>query len=414
MAESQACDVLIVGGGMVGASLALALRNQGMRIVIIEAHPFGSDSQPSYDDRSIALSYGSMRILEGIGLLEKLKQLALTPIQHIHISDQKHIGKTRLHAEEEGVEALGAVVENRVMGQALAELLNKCDDIEVITPAQVSSIEQQTEFSQVTVEVEGEPRSINSRLLVAADGAQSSIRESEGIATIKRDYGQTAIIANVSSEKHHHHVAYERFTNTGPLALLPMSNDAEGRGRCSLVWSARNSEVEELMGLSDEAFLERLQQRFGERLGAFIKTGQRFAFPLSLLQIRERVRERLVIIGNAAHILHPVAGQGFNLGLRDVATLAQILVDGWRRGEDIGRLALLKSYSRWRDRDTLTTALFTDGLVRIFSNDFLPLAAVRNIGLEIMDVIPLFKRTLSRQAMGLSGKQPRLMRGLPL
>lgn len=414
MVEPRDCDVLIIGGGMVGATMALALRGQGMRIVIVEAHPFGSDTQPSYDDRSIALAYGSLRILGGIGLLSRLRQLSLTPIKHIHISDQKHLGKTRLHASEEDVEELGAVVENRVMGQALLAELQQSADINILTPAQLLDLEQGRNVALARIQVDGEEQTLRARLVIAADGGQSSVRQGQGIKILQRDYGQTAIIANVSSEKHHQFIAYERFTNTGPLALLPMSNDADGLARCSLVWTARNQDVESLMNLSDDEFLARLYERFGERLGKFTRVGRRNAYPLALMQVRERVRERLVVIGNAAHLLHPVAGQGFNLGLRDVAALAQTVVDAWRRGEDIGGLSLLKQYSRWRDRDYLSTSVFTDGLVRLFSNDFLPLAAVRNVGLGLLDVLPPLKRVLSRQAMGLAGRQPRLMRGLPL
>jgi len=300
------------------------------------------------------------------------------------------------------------------MGQALAELLAASAEVQVLAPAKLQGLELEGEYQLARIKTEAGEQSLKARLVVAADGGQSMVRESQGIKTLRRDYGQTAIIANVSCARHHNFVAYERFTASGPLALLPMSNDNDGQGRCSLVWTARNTEVEALMGLSDEAFLARLYERFGERLGAFTRIGKRSAYPLALLQTRERVRERLVVIGNAAHLLHPVAGQGFNLGLRDVAALAQTVVDAHRRGEDIGSLALLKGYSRWRDRDYLSTTLFTDGLVRVFSNDFLPLAVVRNLGLGLLDVLPPLKRVLSRQAMGLHGRQSRLMRGLPL
>ncbi len=409
MTEVQEYDVLVVGGGMVGASLACALAGLKMRVGVIEAVAFQSDAQPSYDDRVIALSCGSSRILCAMGLWSALQREGVTRIEHIHISDRGRFGAARLDRDAEGVEALGYVVESRVFGKIFGSVLAKAEGVELLCPARLKSCDVSARRVRVLVEHDGKVRDLRARVLVAADGGQSVVREQQRIKLWRAGYGQTAIIANVTPEKDHANVAYERFTDTGPLALLPMTER-----RCSLVWTARDSEVPDLLALNDAAFLSRLQARFGNRLGRFQTTGRRVAYPLSLMHVRERVRPRLVIIGNAAHLLHPVAGQGFNLGLRDVAVLAETLSDAWREGQDPGDMAVLKKYSDARRADYLRTTSFTDGLVRTFSNTIFPLTVIRDAGLVALDVLPSLKHLLARQAMGLSGRLSRLERGLPL
>jgi len=247
---------------------------------------------------------------------------------------------------------------------------------------------------------------LRARLLVAADGARSRVRELTGIPVRQVDYGQTAIVVNLTPEYPHRQVAYERFTPSGPLALLPMSGN-----RCAAVWSVRRHAVDELLALKNEDFCQRLQAQFGERLGAFQNPGKRQAFPLNLTYVREPAWPRLVFIGNAAHALHPVAAQGLNLGLRDVATLAQTVA---HTQNDIGGSALLQQYADWRKRDHMAMTGFTDGLVRVFSNTFLPVVIARNLGLLALDLLPPVKRALVRRTMGLAGRLPRLARGIPL
>ncbi|MBD3610467.1 MAG: 2-octaprenyl-6-methoxyphenyl hydroxylase [Gammaproteobacteria bacterium] len=413
MAKQLEYDLVIVGGGLVGASLATALSGQGLRIAVLEAFALRADNQPSYDDRSIALSWGSSRILNTMGIWSQIDQAGVSAIETIHVSDRGHIGSARMSAHNEGVEALGYVVENRVMGRVFAQSFEQMDDVDLLCPAQVQSVDISDKRARLLAMMDNESLDITAALVVAADGGQSFIRQREGIDTFEANYGQTAIIANISAEQTHDHVAYERFTNTGPLALLPMTKDG-GHDRCSLVWTADNAEVDTIMGWDDETFMNKLQQRFGYRMGRITQAGKRNAYPLKLMQVREAIRPRLAIIGNAAHMLHPVAGQGFNLGLRDVAALAQVVVDGHRRGEDIGQMMVLQEYRQWRRNDTARTLLFTDGLVRSFSTDFKPMALVRNLGLLALDTLPFLKKTLTRQAMGLAGKQTRLARGLPL
>lgn len=379
-----------------------------MRVGVLEAVPATAAVQPSYDDRAVALSLGSKRILDGIGVWDAISPQAV-PIERIHVSDRGHFGFTRLSAHDEGVEALGYVVEARVLGPVLGGCMGEAAEVDLICPARLEDIEIGADRVVAEVDVDGEPRRVSARLLVAADGGRSLVRRTTGIAAREWDYGQSAVIANVTPERSHGHVAYERFTDTGPLALLPMAG-----GRCALVWTVRTAQAEQLLGLDDDAFLARLQRRFGDRLGRFRKVGRRSAYPLSLVRSREQARERLVIIGNAAHSLHPIAGQGFNLGLRDVAALAQVLVDTHREGGDPGELVALRRYARWRSGDQGRTTAFTDALVRVFSNRLLPLVLARNLGLVALDLLPPVKHGLGRLAMGLGGRQPRLARGLPL
>ncbi|MBD3670213.1 MAG: 2-octaprenyl-6-methoxyphenyl hydroxylase [Gammaproteobacteria bacterium] len=418
MARQHDFDIVVVGGGMVGASLASALSGQGLRIAVVEARPFSAPDHASFDDRSVALSWGSHRILDSLGLWQALDLAGVCPIETIHVSDRGHIGSARLRAEDEGVEALGYVVENRVLGSVLAQRFAEMDDVTLFSPATPRAVDIGPNRARLRLQHGEETLDIDAALLVAADGGDSLLRQWQGIETFQRDYGQTAIIANVATAQAHHNVAYERFTDTGPLAMLPLSapvgTGLEGQGRCSLVWTAQNSEVETIMGWDEATFTQRLQARFGHRLGDITHVGLRSAYPLRMMQVREAVRERLVVIGNAAHMLHPVAGQGFNLGLRDVASLAQLVVDGHRIGHDIGDMALLSGYRQGRRNDTLRTLFFTDSLVRAFSNDFKPLALLRNLGLLALDTVPALKHQLARQAMGLAGTQTRLARGLPL
>ncbi|MCF6325389.1 MAG: 2-octaprenyl-6-methoxyphenyl hydroxylase [Gammaproteobacteria bacterium] len=399
-------DLLIIGGGMVGASLACALGNQPLRIGVIEAVPFRSSSQPSYDDRSIALAYGARKIFEGMGLWPQVKAIA-TPINKIHVSDRGHFGAMRMDAAHQGYPALGYVVENRDLGQLFAKQLASFSNIELICPAQLKNLTITADDATVVIERDGEVETLTTRLIVGADGGRSAVRQLSGISHTSDDYHQNAVIANITPGRDHQHVAYERFTDSGPLALLPMSD-----GRCSLVWTVDRDKVDDVMAWDDETFLARLQERFGMRLGLLQKTGKRNAYPLALVRADEHIRPRLALIGNAAHVLHPIAGQGFNLGIRDVAALAQVIVEA--KDNDIGALSVLNQYDQWRKHDQACVTNLTDGLVRIFSNQIAPLVIGRNSSLLAMDLIPPVKRALMRQTMGLAGKLPRLARGIPL
>jgi 2-octaprenyl-6-methoxyphenol hydroxylase len=415
-------DLIIIGGGLVGASLACALENASLRIAIVEAFPFKTDDseyQPAFDARSVALSYTSKQVFDGMGLWSSINKLGVAAIKKIHISDRGHAGITRLNADDEKVDALGYVVETRVIGKALFDRLHKQENVTLIAPAKLKNFDINTDVASATVEVTNdqdvvESRVLTAKLLVAADGDDSFVRRLSGVQIKQRNYEQSAVIANIATDKPHNNQAFERFTDSGPLALLPMAATENEKNRYSLVWTIHHSEQEEMMNWSDETFLENLKARFGARAGQFTHVSPRYVYPLSLMRAKEHVRERLAIIGNAAHTLHPVAGQGFNLGLRDVAALSQVIIDASRENKDIGELTVLQTYADWRKRDHIQTAMATDSLVRIFSNNFLPLAALRNLGLLVVDLVPPLKKVFARHAMGFVGKSPRLSRGLKL
>lgn len=404
MSTENHCDVLIVGGGLVGASLVCALEECDLSVSIIEAHPLNSQSQPSYDDRTVALSYGGRIIFEAMGLWPLLKD-RIEVIKTIHISDRGHFGATRLSHDEEGVEALGYVAENRVLGEVLYQRLAENKNVELHCPAELTGIEQHTDYVQVQYEEHGKVCSLQARLLVAADGASSQVRELLQIGSSVQDYQQSAVITNITPGQSHHNVAYERFTDSGPLALLPMTGN-----RCSVVWTVSTERAEELAEFDDDEFLRQLQQRFGYRLGRLKKTGQRRVYPLALVETTQVVRGRVVVVGNAAHTLHPVAGQGFNLALRDIALLAEMMVSSG----DVGAQTMLQSYETMRQKDVRHVYQFTDMLVKVFSNDLLPLAHLRAAGLLLADLMPSVKHQLARQSMGLNGRMSRLARNLSI
>lgn len=397
-------DLIIVGGGMVGASLAVSLKDSGLSIAIIEAFSWKSAQQPSFDDRSIALSYGSKKILEGMSLWSSLKDRC-QPINTIHISDRGRFGVTRLHHEEEKVEALGYVIENRVMGEVLQHEIQSLDHLTMYMPATVTGVEESKEQVTLTIDQDGQKIKLETSLLVAADGAMSKVRDMVAITHHKSDYAQSAVIANITTEKYHNAVAYERFTDSGPLAFLPMTEK-----RVSVVWTINREDQEAIMQLDDDAFLEKLQQRFGYRLGRLEKTGVRNVYPLALTESEQLVKDRVVLIGNAAHGLHPVSGQGFNLALRDVAQLAENIQQHGVQNP----VRWLNDYAVSRQQDMKRVFRFTDSLVKLFSNNFMPLAHARAAGLMMVDCLPSLRHLLAKQSMGLFGKMSRLMRGMPL
>ena len=400
-------DLLIIGGGLVGASLACALDSLGLRIGLVEAAPLTVSAHPSYDDRTLALAQGTRRIFQTLGLWEAL---AATPIRRIHISERGSPGFAHLDSREEGVEALGYVIEARQVGAALLARLPNLRGVELLCPARLETVAVEPQAACATLRL-GEDRLVEcrARLLVAADGAQSPVREQLGVAALRWDYGQQAVIANVTPTLPHENVAYERFTGDGPLALLPMSAN-----RCAVVCTVNTADAAAVMALDDAAFIRLLQERFGDRLGRLQRVGRRNAYPLFLLKAREHARQRVALIGNAAHTLHPIAGQGFNLGIRDVAALAEVIADAWRSGADIGDLSILQRYADWRRWDQRRTLAFTDALNRLFANPLGPVRIARNLGLLAFDRLPLIKHEFARQTMGLYGRLPRLARGLSL
>lgn len=411
-APTVACDIAIVGGGMVGASLGVALAPLGLEVVLIEAVPATSASQPSFDERTTALSNGSRRVLETLGIWDAVAAAA-TPIARIHVSDQGRFGFARIDAREQGLAALGYVLPNRDLGEALWARLAGCASVRVLSPAQVSAVRRGE--NAVTLDIarpDGSAVIVNTKLVVAADGIHSMVRTAFGIAAESRDYGQTAVITAIMPQRFHEFVAYERFTEMGPLALLPLAD-----GRCTLVLTLSTALADTAMGWSDAEFLAETQRRFGFRLGRFLKVGRRVAYPLSLSRSTRTSAPRCAIAGNAAQALHPVAGMGFNLGLRDVACLAELVADHVRShdsGADCGDAQLLAAYDAWRAADRSAVIGFTDGLVRMFSSPSGAVRRLRNLALLAFDLMPPAKAALSRLSTGAAGRVPKLARGVAL
>ena len=400
--RGERCDVAIAGGGMVGLSLAAALAELPLDVVVIEPVAPEASLQPSFDSRTTALSNGSRRVLEGIGAWASIAGRA-TPIRRIHVSERGRFGTAILTAEEQGVAALGHTIENRLLGQALRERLAGFPRVRILHD-RVAGLDPGTDAS--AIETDGGER-YAARLMVAADGAQSSLRTALGVGASITDYGQRAIVAHVDTTRFHDYTAYERFTPDGPIAVLPI-----GEGRSAVVWTLAPEAAARVLALEDGAFLARLQEAFGLRLGRFTRVGRRQAYPLALTRAARLTAPRAVILGNAAQSLHPVAGQGFNLALRDVALLAELIASA--AGGDPGAPALLERYAAEREPDREAVIRFTDALVRGFGLPFAPVAVARGQGLLLFDLMVPVKHEFARRTMGLAGRQPRLVRGLPL
>ncbi|EGQ8296802.1 2-octaprenyl-6-methoxyphenyl hydroxylase [Vibrio parahaemolyticus] len=385
-------DVVIAGGAMAGATLALAIEHlsQGaLRVAVVEPFKAQSDQHPGFDSRSIALSYGTVNLLRHLELWSAIEPFS-TPIEHIHVSDRSHAGMTDITKHDVGVEALGYVVELADVGRVYQELLTHSTAIDLYCPDSAKHITRTQE--NVTIEL-ASGELLNAKLLVAADGAVSQCCQQIGLELSEHDFDQVAVIGNIVTQEPHQGRAFERFTENGPVALLPMSDN-----RMSLVWCLRPDEAQIVMELSESEFLERLQQDFGWRLGAMQKVGLRASYPLLLRHRKQNISHRFAIVGNAAQTLHPIAGQGFNLGIRDVVTLAEELV---KQGEDVGRYQGLIRFSQRREADRNETIWLTSSLVHVFSNDLLAMRIGRNTALAAMDNLSIFKQPLLRHTLGL-------------
>ncbi len=409
-------DIIIVGGGMVGASLACALiqagKALGLSIAVVEGQPLPSADelsyQPSFDERSTALAYGSRSIYEAMGIWEMLAP-HLAAIEQIHVSDKGRFGVTRLHAEQERVPALGYVVENRRLGYTLLERLQYEDaqHIEFICPANVTDLRYIGTQVEVDVKQAEQTASVSADLVVMADGGRSELRQKLGVSYTETAYQQHAIIANISLDRSHQGVAYERFTDTGPMALLPL-RPHQGCDRAALVWTVADDQLDEVLALSDDAFLERLHERFGYRAGNFTQVGSRQSYPLKLTIANEQVRQGLVVLGNAAHALHPIAGQGYNLALRGVAALAETLVQAKRQNIGVGDLSSLQGFYNQQLADQERTIMFSDQTMKLFSNAHPMLGLGRSAGLQLLDVCSPLRTLFARSAMGLDSATPNL------
>lgn len=392
-------DVVIIGGAMAGATLALALsaKTQGqMRIAIVEKQAPQQHQQSGFDARCIALSDGSCQRLNRIQLPDKQRlwkkiQGIATPIKQIHVSDKGHSGIVEFSAHEFDLEALGAVVELQQMGQCLLQAMQQYPHLDYLAPQQVEQIEYLP--SAVKIRLKND-RTLRAKLLVGADGSRSQVASAASIEQqLQREYGQTAIITNVQVQQPHQYRAFERFTDEGPLALLPMAGNL-----MSLVWCVKQPQA--LMSLDENAFLQQLQQRFGWRLGKLQQCGKRFAYPLNLYRAAQHIQPRTALVGNAAQTLHPVAGQGFNLGIRDLMALADVVADNFAAQQDIGDYALLQRYEEIRQADQQHIIQLTDSLVSVFANNLLPLQLARNLGLMALSQCRLAKQHFAKATLG--------------
>jgi len=403
-------DLAIVGGGLVGASLALSLAPLGLRIALLEAvAPGAGDQHPSFDERTTALANGTIRAFRTLGVWAGMEREA-APIRRIHVSEQGRFGTARIDAAEQGLEALGYVVPNRAIGAALWEGLSRQPAVRVLAPARVVGSDLADGCRDVHYEIAGESHSLRARLVVAADGIRSVVRDQSGIGAEHIEYEQAAITAVLVAQRFHDHVAYERFTADGPIAMLPLTD-----GRCGMVWTRKPVEVARLLALSDEDFLHEFQAAFGFRLGRFLRVGQRVAYNLTLSRAESHTAPRIAVVGAAAQGLHPIAGQGFNLGLRDAVSLAEVIADHRHAGlGDPGAAQVLQEYAAWRETDRRRIVQFTDGLVRIFATPLGVMRSLRSVGLLAFDIFPPAKSALARLSVGAAERVPRLARGVPL
>ncbi|HCT9096970.1 TPA: 2-octaprenyl-6-methoxyphenyl hydroxylase [Serratia liquefaciens] len=387
-------SVIIVGGGMAGATLALAISSltQGrMAVDLVEATRPDDRSHPGFDARAIALAQGTCQQLTRIGVWPALRDCA-TAITEVHVSDRGHAGFVNLDAQDYQVDALGQVIELHDAGQRLFALLAKAPGVTLHCPARVVDVVRTAEQAEVLLD---NGRRISGKLLVAADGSRSALAQACNLQWQQSDYPQFATIANVTTAVHPQGRAFERFTRYGPLALLPMS-----QGRSSLVWCHAREDREQVDAWDDARFISELQQAFGWRLGRILRAGKRHSYPLSLLTANQHVSHRLALVGNAAQTLHPIAGQGFNLGLRDVMSLAETLAQAQQDGEDPGGYALLSRYQQRRQQDQQATIGVTDGLIRLFANRYGPLVVGRNLGLMAMAQLPAVRDAFAKRTLG--------------
>lgn len=400
-------DLLVVGGGMVGASLACALGGTTLRIGVVESYPAQSDwPEESYDIRVSAITRATENVFRLVGAWEGMESRRVTPYGAMEVWDATGSGSIGFDCADLGEPNLGYIIENRVILAALLERMAQFDNVELLCPAQVAGLERDENMAILTLE---DGRSLTSSLIVGADGANSWVRKQAGITTTGWSYEQTAVVATIKTAKHHKGVAYQRFMPEGPLAFLPMPE-----GLSSIVWSTTPERAAALVEMDEAAFLAELQLAFGDKLGAMQGTGPRGAFPLLLRHANRYSDERLVLVGNAAHAIHPLAGQGLNIGVSDIAALAELLLTTHGAKQDIGEIAVLRRYERWRKADNVTVMAAMDGFKRLFSNDIAPLSLLRNMGLTLADNAGPIKRMMMRRALGLEGDLPRLSRGIAL
>jgi 2-octaprenyl-6-methoxyphenol hydroxylase len=395
-------DVLIVGGGPVGGTLACALSAAGMEVVAVDQADPAAGLDAGFDGRASSIALGSQRILDALGLWAGMEPHA-APIRHIRVSEGD--SPLFLHYDERdtGGPPFGYMVENRFIRKALFDRIPTLDTVRLLAPARVRGLERSGSGVEARL---ADGRRISARLIVGADGRASGVRAGAGIRVTGWPYRQTAIVCTVAHERPHDFVAHEHFLPTGPFAVLPLLGN-----RSSIVWTERKDLAPAIMALDEAEFLAELERRFGDYLGRLTVVGPRWSYPLSLQHAETAIALRLALVGDAAHAMHPIAGQGLNMGLRDVAALTEVLAEARRLGLDIGAHTVLERFQRWRRFDNTVMLAMTDGLNRLFSNAIGPVRLARGLGLAAVNRMPPLKRLFVRSAMGLAGRLPRLMQG---
>jgi 2-octaprenyl-6-methoxyphenol hydroxylase len=395
-------ELVIAGGGLVGLSLGIACASAGLDVAVVDRETPPATVEERFDGRSSAIAFGSQRALAGTAIWQHVVPEA-EAIREIRVADGTSPLFLHYDHAELGDDPLGWIVENRVLRRALLARAAELPTLRHLAPATVAAAERAAGGVKISL---ADGRALRGALLVSAEGRTSPLREAAGIRTVEWRYKQTGIVCTIAHERAHLGIAVEHFLPSGPFAILPMTGN-----RSSIVWTERADLAPHMMALDDDRFLAELGSRFGDFLGELTLAGPRWSYPLSLMHAAAYTAPRLALVGDAAHVIHPIAGQGLNLGLRDVAALAELIVDARRLGLDIGNPALLARYARWRRFDNLALAAVTDGLNRLFSNDIAPIAALRDAGLAVVDRLPPVKRFFMRHAMGLVGDLPRLVKG---
>ena len=400
-------DVVISGGGLAGASLASALEPAGLKIAVIERNEFDQVEQTSFDTRYLALTYGTGMVFRSLGLWQELEDDAVTEIKQIEVANDDRRGLASLKSDDAGVQALGWNVAADALGRVLVERIQSLANVTVFSSSVIGACREESECLKLDIHVSENSlsRTIKTKLLVIADGGGSGLREKFGFKIQRKRYPQKALVCRVESDQVHRGMAYEHFLNSGPLALLPV-----GRSGFSIVWTVGQSEVQRLTDIDERAFLTELQHRFGTRAGIFKKIlSPRVSYPLALSRLPRFVGPRVAVVGNASHTVHPVAGQGFNLALRDIAALADVLDNHNRWGWDIGSCDVLLHYERWRARESRAVSWFTDSLLETFANQSGVFSTARNVCLNIVGSSPPLRRSVLIRTMGMFGKQSRLL-----
>ncbi|TDI63868.1 MAG: FAD-dependent oxidoreductase [Alphaproteobacteria bacterium] len=414
-----ACDVVIIGGGIIGLPLGLALDKAGVSVIVVDKQSPAESVQPAFDGRASAFAYTSVQLLKALDVWPHLVACA-QPIQDILVSDGRAADRFRrggsaphiLHfdpddlAQAGDIEPLGYMIENRDYRVALQTVTGAAPNLKVLAPMTIAAIDYDGPRVRVLL---SDKRHIDAHLCIAADGKNSSTRAAAGIKTLNWTYNQHGLVSTVEHDRPHHGIAQEYFLPSGPFAILPLMGN-----RSSLVWTERSDLAASYLALDQAAFAQQIRNRFGCYLGDVRPVGPRFSYPLGLRLAYDYIKPRLALVGDAAHAVHPIAGQGLNLGLKDVAALAEVLVDAKRLGLDMGAMNVLERYQRWRRFDNVTLAFATDGLNRLFANDHTPVRVVRDLGLGIVNRLKPLRRFFMEHAMGTLGDLPRLLKGQPL